>query len=162
MKSKPRFFTPRIISEGTMRAQDVLSALLAEFDTIRVPKKDRARLRAARAALQKYNADETDREAMEEWCAEIEEIAQEYCAPYTYYGSSEGDGACFGVWASVESIEDDMRFGDLARVNDEGGPELEGEVVKAYSGLAAGVNDHGNVTLYSFTRGRARRVWSVV
>lgn len=60
----------------------------------------------------------------------------EYSPPYCYFGSLEGDSACFGWWPDVKRVLE-----DLPRVSDPSEVEGMGEV-------CVYVNDHGNVTLY--------------
>ncbi|MFA6270921.1 MAG: hypothetical protein WC657_06985 [Candidatus Paceibacterota bacterium] len=79
-------------------------------------------------------------------------FSPDYCS----FGASEGDGACFGWWISSDSLEDDCRYGEVLKVSD------LAEVAEDYTGTVLLVNDHGNETLYSFTNGESREVWSVV
>lgn len=80
------------------------------------------------------------------------DILNNHALPYFYFGAHPGDGADFGYWLSeeFESDFDGLKVSDLA------------EVPKAHSGEVLQVSDHGNMTLYAYTRGRAREVWALV
>jgi hypothetical protein len=75
-----------------------------------------------------------------------------YALPYFYFGAHPGDGADYGFWLSEEweMCFDGLKVADLD------------EVPKGYSGEVMHVSDHGNLTLYNYSRGRGREVWSIV
>ena len=82
----------------------------------------------------------------------LTDALQEYAPAYFYFGSHPGDGADFGFWLS-ESFEEDfdgLRVSDLC------------EVPAGYSGEVLLVNDHGNMSLYAYSRGRGRELWGIV
>jgi len=79
----------------------------------------------------------------------------EYCLPYFYFGSHPGDGADYGYWLS-EEWEEQLEENGGIKVND------LADVPKGFTGDVAVVNDHGNVSLYRYARGRGREVWSIV
>lgn len=82
----------------------------------------------------------------------LEDALQEYAPAYFYFGSHHGDGADIGYWLplSFESDFDGLKVSDLS------------EVPPAYTGEVLQVNDHGNLTLYAYSRGRRREIWGVV
>jgi hypothetical protein len=90
-------------------------------------------------------------EAVDDACNALTEYAQRF-NPYAYFGAHVTDPESFGFWVSVDSaVEDaDLRVEDLC------------EVPRAFSGLVAHVNDHGNVTAYRFARGRGYELFAVV
>ena len=68
---------------------------------------------------------------------ELDAIAPPYC----YFGAHEGDGASFGFWPCMVSVENDVRDGEILQLND--GDEIPtGETRPVLF-----VNDHGNVRL---------------
>lgn len=80
----------------------------------------------------------------------------EHAAPYCYFGAHEGDGADYGFWVSFDSLEDDVRYGEVLKVDD------TSEVDEDYRGYIMLVSDHGNVTLLSRSDQGDEEVWSCV
>jgi len=71
----------------------------------------------------------------------------DYLPPYTYAGSSEGDGALFGVWAEVDC--------DIPKYPAGESPNGSGDCYE--------VTDHGNVSCgYRRKNGTWVEYWSVV
>jgi hypothetical protein len=68
----------------------------------------------------------------------------EYAPEYCYFGTSEGDGACFGYWPSLDAIQEAIRYGFRL---------LDGRVVTE-DGRVIEVDDHGNVTIWELETGR--------
>ena len=68
----------------------------------------------------------------------------DYTPSFTYYGSLEGDGACFGVWIDHDALEEAIHDEEVSREPTRRGYYLE-------------VSDHGNMTLHY----NGREVWSV-
>jgi hypothetical protein len=79
----------------------------------------------------------------------------EYCLPYFYFGAHPGDGSDYGYWLS-EDFQDSFADDGGLIVND------TADIPRAYTGEVLFVNDHGNMTLYSASRGRLREVWAIV
>jgi hypothetical protein len=75
-----------------------------------------------------------------------------YAPAYFYFGAHPGDGADYGFWLS-ESFPDDF---DGLKVSD------TADVPKGHTGEVLHANDHGNMTLYAYSRGRGRELWAVV
>lgn len=75
-----------------------------------------------------------------------------YALPGFYFGAHPGDGSDYGYWLSESFVEDfdELKVADLS------------EVPKGYRGSLLHVNDHGNVSLYTASRGRLREVWAIV
>ena len=82
----------------------------------------------------------------------LTDALNEYAPTGFYFGSHPGDGADFGYWLSECFAEDfdGLKVNDLA------------EVPTGHSGEVLHVNDHGNMSLYAYSRGRGREVWSIV
>jgi hypothetical protein len=129
------------ISHGTLRPQDLASALLY-FDEYLSDE-----LRSELGTI----ADDEDEARDDEFDSEVINDAidalGEYAPPFCYVGFHEGDGSDLGVWFSHDAFEDACRSGevlkidDLAEIDDMSPAEVSADFV-------AVVNDHGNVTLY--------------
>lgn len=143
-----------IFSANTMRDEDIGNAIADLLRPLRLSKSDRQLIRDWDKALAKDEEARTDEEDLGMLCSELWTSLDEYLPPYTYSGSLEGDGACFGVWPDIDSVLEDLRNGDI--INHAG-------LTTNYSGLSVDISDHGNMTLYSISlRGKVREVWSVV
>ena len=93
--------------------------------------------------------------ANEELVGELQDALNEIAPPYCYFGTSDGDGACFGFFPCLDmgGVADDLpKLDDLADIT----REHWGEDVLI-------VNDHGNVTCgHVDRRGRFKAYWAVV
>lgn len=101
------------------------------------------------------NADAEDYFGTDDATYDLESLfdaLNDYCLPYFYFGAHPGDGADYGYWLS-EGFTDDF---DGLKVSD------LSEVPTGYTGEVLVVNDHGNCSLYAYSRGRGREVWAVV
>jgi hypothetical protein len=140
------------ISDATLRPEDVVPALLETLATVAPAKATRLQ-----RDFDAIPEDDTDGLASELWDEAVTAL-EDYTPAYAYVGALEGDGACIGVWPSVESLEDAVRDGEAIKVNDLGDPR-----VRQHVGPIMQVSDHGNVTCYTrFRNGRVREEWSVV
>lgn len=143
-------------SSGTMRDVDLIPTFMGLFEEM-----DAKRAKSYRWSNRKYfnylddmsKYDEEDAREREEMLPEITQelfdILNEYCPPYTYFGSHPGDGADYGVWVS-DSIEDDVRYGEIAKVEDLSELDEMLSECKIPKNVLL-VNDHGNMTLYTQT-----------
>lgn len=142
-------------SHGTLRPIDLLDTLAYELSKVELTRQERSKVNKALQLVKKY--DEYTDDSYDIKYAEVYDeliyMADNHTMPYMYYGSTEGDSACIGVWVSFDSIDDDLRYGELLRIDN---------VPKAYSGLAIAINDHGNTTLYKYSNGRRREIWVIV
>jgi hypothetical protein len=89
-----------------------------------------------------------------EWMSECDDALSEYARSverhdYVYFGPENG---AVGFWYSVDSALEDA---DLK-------VDAGDEVPVGFSGLAAFVTDHGNVSLYRYSRGRGIELFSAV
>lgn len=164
---KPTTLPLGTISEGTLRPEDLIPAYLDTLDGIRLTKAERATVREIRSAFDTFPSGERwngHGEPVIDWNDEQHEQASEFLETltltlenhvpdYAYFGTLEGDGACFGVWPDVDSAKEDADFLHMA-----GDPMPTSKLIK----LVFSVNDHGNVTLYRRSGNRWIEVWSVV
>lgn len=96
---------------------------------------------------------------------ELENELRLFSPPYASFGTNAGDGADFGFYPDMESLNEDIRAGEVLSQN-EGENRLhkatQCPVPKNYTGFFAHTSDHGNLSLYQFTRGKQRYIWGVV
>lgn len=89
--------------------------------------------------------------------ASLFEALDEYALPYFYFGAHLGDGSDFGYWLSEDFAAFSDAYGfDGIRVSD------LSEVPVGYTGEVLHINDHGNMSLYAYSRGKGREIWAVV
>ena len=159
MKTKTRTVLPiGIISEGTLRPEDLIPAYLGAAEDLQLSRTDRGTIRSIQGRLDKLDAMDDPYWESEntQWDLEaLEDILGNHAPDYCYFGSHEGDGGLFGVWVPE----------DLAQcVRDDGGIVVDDlpEVPRGFSGTVLHSNDHGNVSLYRASRGRLRLLWDCV
>jgi hypothetical protein len=147
------------VSSGTMLTTDLHPALISELESQRPLRKEHRKIlreiTARMDAAELLNLDYFEVLDGEQASEDIEELTtalQEYCLPGFYFGAHPGDGADFGYWLSEGFIED---FDGL-KVDD------FSEVPKGFTGEVLHVNDHGNISLYVYSRGKSREVWALV
>lgn len=152
------------IISGTHRAQDLIPAFLDELNRLDHPAYVKLRLgffRAVELGLLEGGKDilEDLKEDNPFWesedCAHflnetLFDALDGYAPDFCYFGAHEGDGADFGFWPSIESIEEDE---DVLLCSDR---YPDGVPVPSYIMFT---NDHGNVTLY---RVKLEKVWGCV
>ena len=144
------------ISSGTLRDQDLLEAFAGELEQLEPIENYRPAgpsaelIEQACELIELLDDDDLIREPRGEAeikagevIAELHDALDGHALPYCYFGAIEGDGAEFGFWPCIESLEQDA-FNcpacpmDVLKVNDT--VEVPSYVMR--------VNDHGNVTLY--------------
>lgn len=142
-------------NNGTLRPIDLLDTLAYELSKVKLTRQERSKVNRALSLVKKYDeyTDDSYDIKYAELYDELTYIADNHTAPYTYYGSIEGDGACIGVWIDRECINAAIYDDELISVDD---------TPKGYNGLAIDINDHGNATLYKYSNGRRREVWAIV
>jgi hypothetical protein len=145
--AKWKYGTIGSVSHATMRAEDLIPAFCEEL-----------RYLGHRSVI----LSEIERESNKRGYYESENpefdldelfsMLDSHSLPYFYFGAHVGDGSDYGFWLS-ESFEEDF---DGLKVSD------LSEVPAGYSGEMAVINDHGNITLYTFKHGHKRELWAIV
>jgi hypothetical protein len=192
-RSKPRFAQLGSVSSGTMRPEDLIPAFLDVADGLRLSKADRAEADQIRKRYE--HASEADpggqdvedagtEDGSDYWtgdgatCADEDmtvlfDLLERYAPPYAYFGAHEGDGADYGFWPSMESLEDAVREGEVWASEHCPDPRhatpcrRDCFACEDCSKVACPesahyyrvVSDHGNVSLY-YRNGR--EVWGIV
>jgi len=147
---KSRLLSLGSISEGTLRTEDLLEAIASELSPLRLS-------RAHRKLVNEAGRIDPESDEAGDLLQELCDAAESYLPPYAYLAMHKHDGACFGVWASVDSLEEDAASGEVLKVSD------LSEVPAGYVGYLLHVNDHGNATLYTRHRnGRLSEHWAIV
>jgi hypothetical protein len=140
------------ISEGTLRPEDLIPAFLYELERLRLTKAERATVREVNALVNDQGYDGTL--GLMEMCEDLTTILENHVPDYCYFGTLEGDGACFGVWPDMDSLEND----EIVKVDDLVLLDSATEMLR----YAQVVSDHGNLSLYRRAGNRWIEVWSVV
>lgn len=140
--------TTGVISEGVCDPRVVIQSLrdeLARLDTME------ADVAVAELDQKLFNCGE---EFLSEVLEETEEAIIDLLPPYTYLGNQEGDGACYGLWADVDQVLEEVRSGEI--------PQLD-NVEDDYVGYVVNITDHGNVSLLHHRKGgETQEIWGVV
>jgi len=154
------------ISTGTLRQQDLLSAFAQKLSSL---ESTRFYAEVGPDSLELYHGSELVRQApamlnaldnttavsnpyVAEYLDWLTDALQEYCPPFIYFGTLEGDGSDFGFWPDMDSLGEAMQRMGMARgESDEERLEDDGVIVQ--------VSDHGNVTVMDMER---NVLWSVV
>jgi hypothetical protein len=137
------------IIQGTMRAEDLIPAFCDALDEI---EQGNAVAAEARAIT------DFDSDTAWEMVHELGDELNGHALPFSYFGAHVGDGADYGFWPDIESLEDSaMQEPDcVLRVDD------TGDVPSAFRGYVMHVNDHGNVTLYCAQGRDLTEIWACV
>ena len=135
------------IISGTMRAEDLIPAFCDALDEIEPDNPVAAEARAIT---------DFDSEAAWELVHALGDELNGHAPPFAYFGSHVGDGADFGFWPDIESLEDEARGDYVTKVNDLSEAPRDG------AGYIMVVNDHGNVSLYCYAKGGPREIWACV
>ena len=132
------------ISTGTLNPKDLLPTFARELER-HAP--DHAMVTAA-YAIQVY-----DDGGASELINEIQAELQNYCPPFVTFGTLEGDGADFGFWPDMDSLEEALIDPEWTLIDGELYRIPRDEAVLVH------VNDHGNVTVMDLNR---NVLWAVV
>ena len=183
-KAKPTDASIGVVSEGTLRDEDLISAFAGELEyymkRLHLSRGQRKRFAALISGTVHAPVDNTptarygnrsicrhcdleieyvgkwrDRggntacvQDQSELVSKLQDALDEIAPPYCYFGTAEGDGACFGFWPSIE---------------DSGLPRLADITRDHWGGDVLIVNDHGNVTCgHVDRRGRFKAYWDCV
>ena len=137
------------IIEGTMRSEDLIPAFCDALDDI---EPGNAVTIAARAIT------DFDSNAAWEMAHSLGDELNAHSLPFSYFGAHVGDGADYGFWPDIESLEDSAAHEPdcVLKVDD------TGDVPTSYRGYVMHVNDHGNVTLYCAQGHDLTEIWAAV
>ena len=144
------------VISGTLKTEDLLEAFAdeLEYQLSRNKKTRGINKRAKLRLIRDARAVDPDGEGAGDIVDELSDALCEFAPAYVYFGANTGDGAAYGYWPDIDSLE---CTDDLLKVND------LGDVPNDYRGLVMDVNDHGNVTLYNRTaRDTYRELWACV
>jgi len=93
-----------IYSEGTLRPLDLCGAFAYELACLRLSRRERATIRDILKKLEiENNKPYTERDGYAPYFRDVYyedmiDIIDRHCPKNAYFGSSEGDGACIGIW----------------------------------------------------------------
>ena len=154
--SKPTFARIGVVSEGTLRDEDLISAFAGELDYymkhLRLTRDQRKRFTDLIREVNDWEDDDNPIDNMGgEVVNELQDALNEIAPPYSYFGMIDGDGACFGFWPAYED-------GDLHKLT-------AGDPIPrwAWGDDVLLVNDHGNVACgHVDRRGRFKAYWEAV
>lgn len=139
-------------SVGTMRTEDLLSALSSELN-YQLGRQPRSfARRELRKLINEAGRVDPDSDDASEVVSELFDALEQFAPPYGYFGAHPGNGSDYGYWL----IEDLEGCFDGLKVDD------TSEVPADYSGEVMHVNDHGNITLYAARRGKLTEIWALV
>lgn len=158
--TKPATLELGTISHGTMRAEDILPALLSALDGVKLSAEDRQTCDEIQEHVDAWDegatieADDLRLAAHTEYLeVEMDEtlipIAEDYVPDYCYIGSHPGDGSDLGVWPCDELLD------DTTQGSYDGCCFRSTESPWSSPGLSLDhshwlqINDHGNATLYA-------------
>ena len=128
------------ISTGTLRTQDLLEAFHSTIAASGTPPA------LAEDGYVDGGAQYSDGELLEVYTEQLESL----CPPFVYFGTLEGDGADFGFWPDIETIQEIVNIAECDASQGISCPD---------DGVIVQVSDHGNVTVTDMER---NVLWSVV
>ena len=128
------------ISTGTLRTEDLLAAFHSTIAASGTPPA------LAEDGYIDGGARYSDGELLEVYTEQLESL----CPPFVYFGTLEGDGADFGFWPDIETIQEIVNIAECDASQGISCPD---------DGVIVQVSDHGNVTVMDMER---NVIWSVV
>jgi hypothetical protein len=141
------------VSCGTMRPEDLIPDFTWELKQMKPLRREHRQLiREIEHNMETVEDYFSSEDASIDLNEGLFDALDAYALPYFGFGSHPGDGADYGFWLSESFPEefDGLQVSDTA------------DVPKGYTGEVLHVNDHGNMTLYVYSRGRGRELWAVV
>lgn len=135
------------VSHGTMRSEDLIPEFCSELRYLGHRSKVLTEIERESEKPGYYESEDSDYDL-----ESLFDMLQDHALPYFYFGAHVGDGSDYGFWL-IENFEydfDGLKVEDLS------------DVPTGYSGEVAVINDHGNVTLYTFKHGHKKEIWSIV
>jgi hypothetical protein len=152
----PRVLEVGSYSSDTMRSRDLIPAFIDALRSVDEKRADEIENAEENKGVFEWLetagiGDETDEAS--DLVNELFDVLNEYCPPYCSFGSTEGDGACYGCWPCVESAKENVDFVS-SRENEYPPDDFEGEWLH--------VSDHGNATLYVREKGEDKEIWAIV
>lgn len=154
MKNKSVYGGIGSVSSGTMRKEDLIPSFLWEANRLRLTKDERKAVRKIQSRINRVSESDAywQDEVSDFDLEELFDILNNHSLPHFFFGAHEGDGADYGYWLSddFEEVFEGLKVSDTS------------EVPRGYTGEALHVSDHGNMTLYAYSRGRSRELWGVV
>jgi hypothetical protein len=142
------------VSHATMRPEDLIPTFISELRYQKpLHREHRKLIREIEANMRRMKSPAYFDSEQVQWDLEaLFDALEAYAPAYFYFGAHPGDGADYGYWLS-----DDWEQGfDGIKVSD------TSEIPTGYTGEVLHVSDHGNLTLYTCSRGRCREVWAIV
>ena len=136
------------ISTGTLRTEDLLfdfALALREFED-----KWNSEHEALYDQAKQHMAQAPSESELNQTVSNLQDALQEYCPPFVYFGALEGDGADFGFWPDIETIQEIVNIAECDASQGISCPD---------DGVIVQVSDHGNVTVMDMER---NVLWSVV
>ena len=128
------------ISTGTLRTEDLLAAFHSTIAASGTPP----------ALAEDGYIDGGEPYSAGELLEVYTEQLESLCPPFVYFGTHEGDGADFGFWPDIETIQEIVNIAECDASQGISCPD---------DGVIVQVSDHGNVTVTDMER---NVLWSVV
>lgn len=140
------------ISSDTLRSEDLLQAFLDELCWVAPGKHGTVKREARRILNLQREWTDDDQEAAGDTVNELQDALNEHAPDFMSFGANEGDGACFGWWPDMETIEELPAFDDVGKAQD-----------ARYRGEFKTISDHGNVEVYCrFGNGHIKSLLGIV
>lgn len=161
------------VSERTLLTRDLLESFSYELESLfrkQSARWKRGKTRRIKKLLKEVREYLELDESADDYCTEtgfelVQDLESEldYFSPeYVSFRTNDGDGADFGFFPDIESVQEGIRAGEILCQDDGARHSPACEVPRNYTGLYAHISDHGNLSLYRYTRGKSRYLWGVV
>lgn len=161
-RRKPTTLPLGTISEATLRPEHLIPAYLGALDGIRLSQVERATIRQINrrwVMLKCLVLTEEQIDEVSEMLDDLTAILESHTPDYAYFGTLEGDGACFGVWPNIEQAREECKTINAGDCRHERSYRINTSSRRCFDcgfqfnpadwrGPILEVTDHGNVTLY--------------